>query len=322
MMGDVYLVAGGGGNLACQLTFELAERGHRVVLFDRTEHAAARIAEGCEYIRGDVTESEQLASIVCRYRPKVFLHFASLLSGSSETDRAQAWRVNVDAAFSLLETVLTLGVKQFFFPSSLAVYGNALPSLLPEDYPEWPSGLYGVTKLAVERLGHYYHKRHGLDFRCLRVPVVLSPYAPPGAASAYASRAFVEAVRQERFTFKVRPDTRPACVYVKDALNAIVRLVEAPAERLTRRVYNIQGLSPSAGELAAAISARIPRARIEFDPDPQLVSLVEGWPREIADASARSDWSWQPQYDLDALDALADDFIGGLRHESAATPEL
>ena len=104
-------------------------------------------------------------------------------------------------------------------------------------------------------MGTYYHAKHGLDFRAIRVPVVISRFAPPGAASAYASRAFVEAAADGRFVFKVRPQTRPSVIYVKDVLRAILALLDAPGERLTRRVYNIQAISPTAGQIAEAIRA-------------------------------------------------------------------
>ena len=313
-MGETYFITGGAGNLACQLTFELARRGHRVVLFDLAQWPVAETAPGCESVRGDVTDAQGIADAVRRHQPDVILHFASLLSGKSEEDRPAAWRVNVDGTFALMESALAAGVGKFFLASSVATYGGRLPCPLPEDYPQWPDGLYGVTKMALERLGVYYHRKHGLDFRCLRLPMVISAYAPAGAASAYASRAFVEAVERGRFTFKVRPQTRPCVVYVKDALAAIVDLMETPAQRLSQRVYNIHGLTPSTADLAEAITARLPEAQLDFAPDPHIVALIESWPVEIADASARRDWGWQPQYDLEAM---ADDFIRELKHESA-----
>lgn len=314
MVPDTYLITGGAGNLACQLTFDLAQRGHRLVLLDVAERPVAQIADGCAYVRVDLTCPGDVAAVIKQHEPDAILHFASLLSGKSEKDRSSAWRVNMDGAFSLFETALELGVRKFFFPSSLAAYGGKLPNPLPETFPQWPRSLYGVTKATVERLGVYYHDKHGLDFRCIRLPVVISASAPPGAASAYASRLFVEAVRTGRFTFKVRPETRPSVIYVKDVLRAIIGLLDTPSECLTRRVYNIYALAPSAGELAEVIRSRIGEAKLDFDPDPKVVHLIESWPIVIDDSSARRDWNWKPRYDLAAL---ADDFLQALRNESS-----
>jgi threonine 3-dehydrogenase len=304
-MRPTYLLTGGGGNLACQLTFQLPD-AERIVLFDRVDRPVAPVTANCQYIRGDLAQPVELRRLLQEHRPDVVLHLASLLSGACEQDRSAAMRVNVDGCFALFEAALETGVRQVFFPSSLAAYGSPLPDPLPEDYPQWPTGLYGVTKVACERLGLYYHARHSLDFRCLRLPMVLSRYAAAGAASAYASRAFVEAVQSRHFTFKVRPSTRVSAIYVKDCLRSMIGLIGAPAERLSRRVYNIFALAPTAQEIAQAIAARMPGVDLRFEPDPQVTALVETWPSGIVDDSARRDWDWQPAYDLDRL---ADDFV-------------
>lgn len=305
-MAQTYLITGGAGNLACQLTFLLPDDVARVVLFDQAERPVAPIAPGCIYCRGDLTSQDDLPRVLREHRPETVLHLASLLSGSCEQDRRRGWQVNGDGTFALFEAGLEAGVRQVFFPSSLAAYGGRLPDPLPEDHPQWPTSLYGVTKVACERLGVYYHERHGLDFRCLRLPAVISRFAPAGAASGYSSRAFIEAVQHGRFVFPVRPTTRVSTIYVRDVLRGMVALVQAPEAALTKRVYNIHALAPSAEEIAAAIMARLPGADLRFDPDPQLVALIESWPVQIADDSARRDWGWQPVYHLESI---AEDMI-------------
>jgi threonine 3-dehydrogenase len=307
-MHTTYLITGGGGNLACRLTHALARREARIVLFDAAPQPVAPVAAGCEYRRGDLTQPDEVQRLFQHLDSDVVvLHLASLLSGSSETNRPAAWRINVDATFELLEASLRHRVRQFFFPSSVAAFGGPLPPLISDDHPQWPTSLYGVSKAAVERLGVYYHERHGLDFRCLRLPVVVSPQAPPGAASAYASRAFIEAVTEGRFVFRVAPETQPSLIYLPDVVRAMVELLDAPAERLTRRVYNIQALSPTAREIAAAIARRLPSAELRFEPDPDTTRLIASWPIAFDDTAARRDWGWRPLFDLESM---ADDLIG------------
>lgn len=309
-MSTTYLITGGAGNLACQLTHLLAGPAVRLVLFDRADQPVADTAPGCTYIRGDLTQPDDVRRAFQEYRPDTVLHLASLLSGSCEADRQRGWQVNVDGGFHVFEAALAHGVRQLFFPSSLAAYGSPLPDPLPEDFPQWPTGLYGVTKVACERLGIYYHAKHGIDFRCLRLPAVISRFAPRGAASAYSSLAFVDGVQQGGYVFKVNPSTRVSTVYAKDALRAIVGLVQAPAANLTQRVYNIHALAPSAGEIADAVRQRCPSADLRFEPDPAVAALIESWPARIVDDTARRDWHWQPIYDLPRL---ADDLIQELQ---------
>ena len=292
------------------MSLELARRGEKLVLLDIAERPVAPLPSGCEYVRTDLSVQGSLAQAIERFRPNTIVHLASLLSASCEADRPRAWRVNMDATFELFESALATGVNSVLFPSSVASYGGNLPDPLPEDFPQWPQGLYGVTKLAIERLGVYYHQRHGLDFRCLRIPVVVSRHAPAGAASAYVSRAFVEAVQRGRFVFPVPPNTRIAVIYILDILRGITLLLDAPAQRLTRRVYNVHGLAPSADQIRRAILATLPQTHISFNPDPGLTALISTWPAEIIDESARRDWGWSPAYDLPAM---TEHFISEIR---------
>ncbi|MDP7274451.1 MAG: NAD-dependent epimerase/dehydratase family protein [Planctomycetaceae bacterium] len=309
---ETVLITGGAGNLARQLTGDWLQEGHRIVLVDLPP-APPQLPADVEYHVADITEPGRLHTIFEQTRPQLVIHFASLLSGRSEQDRLLAWQVNVDAAFALFEAAVATGVESVFFPSSVAAYGHPLPQPVELDHPQWPTGLYGVTKACVERLGVYYHHHCDLDFRCLRLPVVVSQFAPPGAASAYASRCFVEAATQDRFTFRVRPETQPALIYVKDVLRAIRQVIQAPAARLSRQVYNLQALSPTAGDLCRAIGQRLPSADLVFEPDAEVVQLIESWPVRFDDSLARTDWDWTPRFDLAAM---ADDFLGELTNDA------
>ncbi len=307
-MSGAVLITGGAGNLACQLAFVLTTKGYRVVLADVLEKPLHDCPPECLYQQVDIRQQARVHHLVESERPEMVVHFASLLSGSSEADRAMAWDVNLNGAFYLFEAALANGVRQVFFPSSVASFGSPLPDTVTDECPQWPEGFYGMTKVAVERLGHYYFRRHGIDFRCLRVPIVVSPYAHAGAASSYASMAFLQSKRNHEFCFQVRPESSPVLIYVKDLIRAIVELMEAPSDRLRRRVYNLPGISPTAAEIAEAIARRIPKARLTFEPDGFIASLIASWPRAFDPMAAREDWGWQVEY---TLDRMADDLLHG-----------
>jgi len=141
------------------------------------------------------------------------------------------------------------------------------------------------------------------------VAITVSRHAPAGAASALASHAFIEAGRRGRFTFTARPDTPLAVIYVRDVLRAFVGLLAAPAAGLSCRVYNIAGMTVTPGEIAAAIQRRLPDAVLDFAPDDEVDRVLAGWPGAIDDATARRDWRWEPEWDLERM---ADDFLASL----------
>lgn len=312
---SVCLITGGAGNLACQLTWTLASKFERIVLFDVAPAPIGEVSKSAVFERGDLLDATQLENVFKRHQPTAVIHLASLLSGSCEQNRPLAWRVNMDGTFGLFETALRNGQPKILFASTIAAFGGHLPEVLTDDTPQWPDGLYGVTKMAIERLGVYYQRKHGLDFRCLRLPITISRHAPAGAASALASHAFIETVRSGGFTFLARPDTRLATIYVLDVLRAFADLLIAPAQKLSQRVYNIGSMSVTPRQIAGTIQRRVPGARLQFAPEEAVANLLASWPGVVDDQSARQDWNWKPEFDLERT---AENFLAKLRTEFPA----
>ena len=177
------------------------------------------MAPSAAFERADVRVGETQAagfidSIVAETQPDTVYHLASLLSGSSETDSDLAWRVNLDGIRYVLEAARVHGVGRVLFPSSVATFGMGVGDTVTDDSPQWPAGLYGVTKVLGERLGVYYHQRFGVDFRCVRLSAMVAPTAPAaGAASAFVCELYMGAVREGGYTFKVYSHSRIPLVW-------------------------------------------------------------------------------------------------------------
>ena len=303
-----YLVTGGAGNIACQFSQRLPPDAE-VLLTDIAKAPFSTIGDHATYQRLDVTERAEIDDMVGRECPDVILHFASLLSGQSEADRNTAWEVNMQGAFNTFEAALKFGVDRVVFLSSIASFGSPLPDPVPEDCEQWPRGFYGFTKASVERLGFYYKETLGLDFRSLRLPIVISPYPSPGAASSYASNVFIASVREGGYTLQVRESANPAILYIEDCLKAIDLLTHAPAASLSRTSYNLFSCAPTAGEIVTEIQKRVPQVKIEFALNEQVADLIDSWPRRIDDQAARRDWHWSPDF---GLPEMAEEFLSRL----------
>ena len=143
------LITGGAGNLACQLTWALADRFDRVVLLDVAARPVGPTAPNACFERGDLLDGPGLDALFARHAFVAVIHLASLLSGSCEQDRTLAWRVNMDGTFGLFEAALRHGGPTVLFASSVAAFGGRLPAVLTDDTPQWPASLYGVTKMAA-----------------------------------------------------------------------------------------------------------------------------------------------------------------------------
>jgi threonine 3-dehydrogenase len=265
------------------------------------------LPENALYETSDITDFAYLEKMIQRHQPQAIVHLASLLSGSSESDRRQTWHVNTRATLEILEQALALPRCRVLFASTLATYGGDLPETVTDEQQQWPTTLYGVTKVAGERLGAYYRAAHGLDFRCVRLPIVLSRQAPPQAVSAMVSRAFIESAGQGRFTFRAGPKMRVVALHVDDAIAGLAALLLAPREAIRQPVYNLAGFSATLGEISEAIRRRSPAVEHRFEPDPAAEDVLGHWPGKLDDAAARRDWGWNPRYDLEAT---VENFLG------------
>jgi len=264
---------------------------------------------------GDLADRHRVLGTVREHKIETIFHLGAVLSSSAEENPYDAWRANMDGTVNVLDAARFGGARRVVFSSTIATYGSHIPEQLTEDAPQWPVSLYGVTKVAGERLGVYYHHQFGLDFRAIRLPAVIAARGSSGGASAYVSAAFEESVFKGAYEFYVNPATRAPMLYIADAVRSFLNLHDAPAKDLSRRVYNIAGIAPSAAELAQAIRTLVPKVQITYRPDPLKCAIVESWPHRIDDSAARKDWGWDSTWNLERT---TDEVIEVLRHELAS----
>ena len=308
------LVTGANGQIGSELV-DVLRRRHgrdRVVGLDLAPPSSpnGQREEG-PYVTGDVRNRDAIEAVIRNHEVSVVYHLASLLSASGEKKPDQTWEVNLDGLKNVLDLARRHSLR-VFWPSSIAVFGPSTPrEQTPQRTVFDPSTMYGVTKRSGELLCQYYHRRYDIDVRSLRYPGLISYKTPPGGGTTdYAVDMFYAAADGDPYTCFVRPDTRLPMMYMPDALQATLDLMEADAANLTvRDSYNITAFSFSARELAASIERRMPTFSCSYDPD-ERQRIADDWPQSVDDSVARSDWGWSPQYDLDAM---TDDMLDHLQ---------
>ncbi len=289
------------------------------------------------FIAGDILDQNLLGRLVSEFEIHTIFHLAALLSTRAEFTPETAHHVNVDGTLNLLK----LSVEQsrwhgqrvkFLFPSTIAAYG--LPDLatrhrmgrLHEYHFNDPITMYGCNKLYCENLGRYYSEHYrqlavepekaGIDFRSIRFPGLISAFTvPSGGTSDYAPEMIHAAAQNLPYACFVREELRIPFMAMPDGIDAIMRLMEAPPERLKQRVYNIGAFNPSAGEIATLVRRAFPGAKITFEPDLKRQAIVDSWPEDVDDTPARLDWGFLPKYNLDA--AFFDYLVPNIRQRYA-----
>lgn len=294
------LITGGAGNLASRLLVPLVRRGDDVTLLDVRQSSDKTIPEidDCRTVIADLTVRDEFEELVKDLGIQSIFHMAAILSGDAEEDAERAWQVNMEGTRNVLEAARLCDVQKVVFTSTVASFGAGLPEPVDVDAPQWPVSLYGATKVAGERLGVYYHHRYGLDFRCIRLAAVTAPRGAPGGASGFCSLLYRESVENGRYDFYLKPETRAPIIYVQDAVRALLALHDVSDGSLTRRVYQVDGIAPSAEEMAAAVKEKLPHVEIGYKPDPVRDAIVDSWPNRFDASDAIRDWGWEARFNL------------------------
>ena len=300
------LVIGSTGQIGSELTRELRARyGNQNVIAGYITGAepTGELKEGGPSAIADVTDGAGITEIVKQYNIDTIYNLAALLSVVAESKPRLAWKIGIDGLWNILEVARENGCA-VFTPSSIGSFGPDTPhQMTPQDTIQRPATIYGVSKVTTELLSDYYQKKYGVDTRSVRFPGIISYLTPPGGGTTdYAVDIYYYAVRGEKFTCPIRKGTKMDMMYMPDALNAAISLMEADPQRLIHHNgFNIASMSFDPDTLYQAIRKYKPTFEMVYDVDPLKEQIAESWPDQMDDSCARNEWDWAPQYNLDSM---------------------
>ena len=298
------LVTGSNG----QIGVELVQHLRKIYGSDRVVATARRkvpgpVSEGGPFALLDARDERAAGELLDSWKTDTVIHLAGILSARGEADPHLAWDTNMNGLRAVLEAARTRGCA-LFFPSSIAAFGPGAPAKnTPQDTIQRPSTIYGVTKVAGELLCDYYHLKYGLDTRGLRFPGLISSEAPPGGGTTdYAVHIYYEAAAKGCYTSYIRKGSFMDMMYMPDALDAVVKLMEAdPSKLLHRSAFNVSAMSFDPEGIAASIRKLIPGFELFYDVDPVRQAIADSWPDSLDCSAAREEWGFAPRFGLDAM---------------------
>ena len=298
------IIIGACGQIGTDLVLELRKRKGKdqIIAADLRDECPAILNNG-PYTKMDILNREDVRNYIISNEIKEVYLLAALLSATAEKNPDFAWKLNMEGLFTILDLAKEGHISKIFWPSSIAVFGPTTPmDNTPQHTIMEPTTVYGISKQAGERWCEYYFNKFNVDVRSIRYPGLISYKSLPGGGTTdYAVDIFYKAKAGEKYTCFLKDDTALPMMFMEDAINATIQLMEAPAETIKiRSAYNLGGISFTPKTISEAIQNIIPNFEIVYQPDFRQ-AIADSWPNSIDDSFAEIDWGWKHQFDLDAM---------------------
>ncbi len=251
----------------------------------------------------DATNAQQIADAVKKYNIDTIYNLAAILSATAERNPQLGWDVGIGSLQNCLEVA-----KEYkcglFTPSSIGAFGPGTPAdKTPQDTIQRPRTIYGITKVAGEMLSDYYFYKWGVDTRSVRYPGLISNLTVPGGGTTdYAVEIYYAAVKGEKFVCPLKAGTFMDMMYMPDALDAAINIMEAdPSKLIHRNSFNVTAMSFDPEILFKKIKEHVPAFEMTYEVDPLKQSIADSWPNSLDDSCAKQEWSWNPKFDLEKM---------------------
>lgn len=289
------LVLGAAGMVGRKLTERLLRDGRlgktditRLTLQDVVAPASANAGFPVETITCDFAVPGAAEKLVAD-RPDVIFHLAAIVSGEAELDFNKGYRINLDGTRMLLDAIRLIGngyKPRVVFTSSIAVFGAPYPDAIGDEFFHTPLLSYGTQKAIGELLLADYSRRGFMDGIGIRLPTIcIRPGLPNKAASGFFSSILREPLAGKEAILPVSDDVRHWHASPRSAVGFLLHAGTMDTAAVgSRRNLTMPGLSATVGEQLAAlkrVAGERVAARVKRVPDPFIIGIVDGWPRNF-----------------------------------------
>lgn len=300
-MAQKILIIGACGQIGSELTYKLRSiHGDENVIASDIGYSNLDLVNSGIFEIVDAQDYGSILLCVEKYKIDTIYLMAAMLSATGEKYPMKAWDLNMNSLFHVLNLAKAKFINKVFWPSSIAVFGPTTPKdNTPQHTVMEPTTVYGMTKQVGERWCEYYFDKYGVDVRSIRYPGIISWKTMPGGGTTdYAVEIYHKAITDGHYESFLSENTELPMMFMDDAIDATIQIMEAPADQLTiRSSYNLSAISFTPKEIAAEIQKHFKDFKITYNPDYRQ-EIANTWPRSIDDSVARKDWNWKHQFDL------------------------
>jgi UDP-glucose 4-epimerase len=163
------LLIGGAGYIGSHMVRLLRNHGHHVSIVDNLSTGHLDLPTNQNLFIGDIADPIFLANVFKSRNFNLVMHFAACsIVSESLLNPSKYYRNNISSTLTLLDLMISSGVKKFIFSSTAAIFGE--PHFLPidESHPKNAINPYGRSKYFVEQILDDYDAAYGLKSICFR----------------------------------------------------------------------------------------------------------------------------------------------------------
>ena len=307
------LVTGGAGYIGSITVQQLRQHGYSVVVLDSLEKGFAVAIGDTPLITGNVADHALVTQVLRDHAIDAVVHFAAYKAANESVSNPHKYFENNTAGtLALLGAMHEVGVRQFVFSSTAAVYGTPDYTPVDENHPTRPESPYGESKLLAERMLRWLDHSDELRYVSLRYynaagATLDGAYGEAAAKTENLVPAVLKAILGSGPGLKVfgtdYPTPDGTCVrdyvHVLDLAAAHIKALEFLAGGTHSDIFNI-----GTGTGSSVLDVLRTAERISGRPVP-----VEYAPRRAGDPigvwadtrKAAEFLGWQAQYDLEAI---------------------
>ena len=299
------LIIGAAGMIGKKLTEKILNEDapiHQLtelVLYDIVDPQKPETSVNIKTLSGNISEIEQ-AKVLAAEKPDIIYHLASIVSGEAEENFSKGWQTNAQGTWNLLEELLAITKNsdtnykpKIVFTSSIAVFGAPFPNKIDDEFLCAPQTSYGAQKAITELLISDYSRKGFIDGISIRLPTIcVRPGKPNLAASGFFSGIIREPLNNKEAILPVSDQVRHWHASPRSATHFLTHAGTMDLSQLgTRRSLNMPGVSCTVEEQIEAlrqIAGNEVVAKIRHEPNPKIIKIVDGWPRNFDPARATS----------------------------------
>lgn len=223
------LILGAAGFIGTNLTLNLSKnKDDKITLVDKNKEYFVNIEKKClkNVTIKEASLDEKMDFSILDGQDIVYHLVSSNVPTTSNQHISLDIQANVLFSSYLFDACVEHSVKKVAFISSGGtVYGKEATCPLSEETPTNPISSYGIQKITIEKLLYLYNYMYGLDYRIIRLANPYGPYQRPNGVLGAVTTFTYKAIKREEIQVYGDGSVVRDYIYIDDAINAIIKVV-------------------------------------------------------------------------------------------------